>query len=329
MSSTEPACTTRDCFVHRVQSLPLVNATVTQLSSTYTRAKTLSPAANALFSSLESSAAATIDATHPFYEKYLFGMVCLASKVACRTLDVVEAKVPAIRTTPDELREMRDAAYERSVAKRGVDAVRLRRDAARGQLLAVLDYCDSLVDHYVADDLPNSSQDHSYARTSIATRVVRIPRRVYLGVDFKLRRGVHECSVLITACVDSLRARLTQARKRVGDTATTVKNYPGQLALRAIRQSTRVLAFVSDSVMRATETVSSVTLRPLAVTNAYLKELDTKASKSTLGQMASESQAKITDAGRTLIGALNGALLPDADKKMNADKKTNAKKKPE
>ena len=45
--------------------------------------------------------------------------------------------------------------------------------------------------------------------------------------------------------------------------------------------------------------------------------------------MASESQAKITDAGRTLIGALNGALLPDADKKMNADKKTNAKKKPE
>jgi hypothetical protein len=150
------------------------------------------------------------------------------------------------------------------------------------------------------------------ARTAIA-RITHLPYRIYLGIDFKARRNLYEVRMVIVHASDSLRARIDAAqkwrrqkqtraydqvqhvKKMVNDDSAnrvTVRNYlqPAALTLRCVRTSTGALAFVSDRLMRLTETVSHVALSPLAATNAYLHELDNHAKQvrvcSCLGQDA-------------------------------------------
>jgi hypothetical protein len=309
-----------DCIVHRAYALPLVHATVDQVAETYSLAKKYSPALYSLLNGVEDSVKITAEKASPFYHKYLIGAVCVASKVACRGLDVIEHRYPSVATTtPDDIRHLVDVVYEKSGVKHKVNVVRDAKEATvakvhntvgyvRGNVLAIVNYAENMVDSYVGDDEPQTSKKFDYKKANIVTRVIRLPYRISVGTYYKSRRYWHDLQLIVIQAVKNIEDIINNTKQRAINAGNSAYENTEKLALRGLRSSIGVMALASDNVMTASEKLTSLTLSPLAASNAYLHKLENKAKNSSLSQMANESSEKIAEAGKVLVGAFNSAL---------------------
>jgi len=102
-------------FLERVWQLPLVTAAVDYTSVQYQQVREYNPVIKSLMTTAEKSLSYAAEHSKPVVEK-LNKQIQVADDLACRTLDIVEQKVPIITRTPDQITDEAKQVYARNVA---------------------------------------------------------------------------------------------------------------------------------------------------------------------------------------------------------------------
>lgn len=229
-----------DCFVHRMAALPLISFSAQQALTAYQKTKNFNSLFGATFSVVEHGLTIVAEKAEPVYHRIEKPLVN-ASKVACVGLDKLEDRVPAIKMTPEEVKEASVQYYNQSYAKKGVDTITATKnygtekleqtkDVARNTALAAvkgtsamvhvvrhpllslnysLDFCDGLIDRYVAEgEVFELAPDHDYSSVSCFEKVHLMGGKVASGVRIKTNRQLQATKEQINVQVESLQGAL-------------------------------------------------------------------------------------------------------------------------
>jgi perilipin-2 len=102
-------------FLERVWQLPLVTAAVDYTSTHYQQVREYNPVVKQLMTTAEKSLSYAAENAKPVVEKFN-KPIQMADGIACRTLTIVEQKVPMLTKTPDQISEEAKQVYARNVA---------------------------------------------------------------------------------------------------------------------------------------------------------------------------------------------------------------------
>lgn len=321
-------CTTTapsaDCFVHRVTALPLVSSAVKTVVSSYETTKHYNPLLESTFGYLEGSVQYATEKAKPVYDGYLHDSVITASKVACKGLDRLEETYPAMKMTPEQLKEISQEYYEKSYVKQGVDKVVATKDfglqkvdETRAQYHRVLsylfnygtnvlngslDYCDDLIEKYVAE---GGSINEADKNKSYVQRVQTMGGKMATGLTAKSARQVANAKVAVQKAIADFKGAmaLVEYAKSTRDWAgqstshlmTNVaalketlekqaKQYniqPEVLLLRWVKLSAGMLSAASDQMLKRTVLYLPETAKnTLEAASAYCHYLDQSFSEA-------------------------------------------------
>jgi len=119
-------------------------------------------------------------------------------------------------------------------------------------LLQSIDYCDELIDRYVADEDDLAIQrEHNYAQTSAVTRVTRMPVRIVRGVYGNSRRRVQHGYMTIYETSRAIAVEIMMMPKYAWQRASGVVVRAGdkvdEMALYGIRYAAKMISTGTDS----------------------------------------------------------------------------------
>lgn len=226
-------CTTsaqsQDCLVHRLTALPLVSDAVNKVVSSYETTKHYNPLLETTLGTMERSVQYATDKAKPVYDGYLHESVVLASKVACKGLDRLEETYPAVKMTPEQLRDLTQEYYDNSYVKQGVDKVVATKDVGvqkvdqtrayyqqvlgslfgygTNVLAGTLNLCDDMIDKYVAEGtIPQDDTESTYVK-----RIQTMGGKMASGLNVKASRQAANARVAVQKAVADFRGAMALA----------------------------------------------------------------------------------------------------------------------
>jgi hypothetical protein len=305
-------CGERDCFLHRLGEWTWLQQMLNGSLSAYGNTKQRHALLAKVLDGAEAIGSYGTQVAQPYYEHYAFDTVASASKFACSKLDVLESKVPAVKMSTGQLYSMPSSYYDGSVVQRGVSSVvavpTYTRQKCQSALLAVhssLDYADSLVDKYVADDSVESTS--KTVDDSVLTRVSRLGVTTVSGVYGNSKRTLNNVRDQI-ASLDEYRqsavSRASSIKDSVRDQTTKYGQQPSLVILNSAQLWSSAASYTSAYVLHMLSTagdkVPQLCITPVRLTDDMMRNVNNMMYKAqSLGELK-ESVVSSAGTGMTL-----------------------------